>query len=1435
MRRSCRVSCVAAIFLLAVAAGTMCSSAKAQTDAWAWIAGSSTLGGTGAQPGVYGTLGQPAPGNLPGGRNQAVTWTDHKGNLWLFGGYGTDTTGEWRFLNDLWEFNPSSNEWTWISGSSTVTGFWGQAGVYGTLGQPGTANAPGGRFGATGWADSNGNLWLFGGWGCESGAINGFPDTCYYNDLWEFNPTAGTWSWMGGSNTTDQSGVYGSLGKAATTNIPGSRDNAVSWTDSQGNFWLFGGYGYDSAGTLGYLNDLWEFSISANEWTWIGGSDVAGSKGVGGALAMPSGSNVPGSRSGSVGWTDAKGNLWLLGGYGVDSNGETGYLNDLWQFNPSTQDWTWVNGSNTVSGFGGQPGVYATWMTPASSNMPGGRQYATGWTDQVGNLWLFGGYGYDSAANAGYMNDLWEYNPSTNEWAWTGGNETLVERQNGELGLPGVYGSQNTPSLSNTPGGREGAVSWADSRGNLWLLGGYGFDSNGVLGFFNDVWEFAPSVAGSHAASAPSFSPDSGTYSAGQTVTLSDPTPGSTIYYFTSGSVAAAQYTAPLSISSTESVQAIAVASGYTNSAVTTATYIVQQTAAPTFSVAPGTYSTPQNLILSDVTPNAVIYYTTDGTTPTTSSTEYTGQFTVSSSETIQAVAVASGYAESSTSAASYTIWPAPALNEWAWMMGPGAGAPSQVYGTLGVLAVGNIPGGRDLAASWTDKSGNFWLFGGNGGYGGRNDLWKFTTSSSEWAWISGNVGMACTEIINFPYTCSQSEPGIYGTLGRPAAENIPGGRQDASTWVDNSGNLWLFGGYGLDANGTPGQTILNDLWKYDVATNQWTWISGSNTVSACFNDGSGNGVGAIHCAEPSTYGTLGTFAPGNTPGSREGAITWTDKNGDLWLFGGWSFDIPNQVQYYFDELWEYNTSTNQWAWMGGSSTREGSACAQNVNFWYLTCGEPGTYGTIVTPASGNIPGGRSNAASWTDRSGNLWLFSGSGFDAIGNFGDTQDLWEFNPSTKQWAWMGGNNALLRCDSAYIGGGCSGPSVEGTLGTPAAGNFPAGRDHASAWTDSSGNFWLLGGGWLGFLDTWEFSSLANEWTWMGNSGNSATLPDTVFGTLGTPGASNGPGSVYGASSWVDGTGDFWLFGGQAPFASSYVYSNNLWRYDPSAPAPVPGFALVDLNFQGFNNVESFVVAAGTSGTTTVNTVVADGFNQPVTLSAVNLPTGIIAKFSPNTITGFGVSEVTFSVALNVSPGDYTLTIAGASGTVTETTTLTLEVASAPPPNFSLSASPSTLVVNSGSQGSLSLAVSPEYGFNSTVSFACSGLPANATCSFSPTSVTPSGAAVTTQLTIAVSTQASVVRPNSRPFLPATELAVAACFIIWKRRRAWGGVLMAVLVLAGAGLLSGCGGGGGTSGGGGGTGGGGGSPQSYTVTVTATSATVIQTTTVTLTEN
>jgi N-acetylneuraminic acid mutarotase len=499
-----------------------------------------------------------------------------------------------------------------------------------------------------------------------------------------------------------------------------------------------------------------------------------------------------------------------------------------------------------------------------------------------------------------------------------------------------------------------------------------------------------------------------------------------------------------------------------------------------------------------------------------------------------------------SFSGASQTTAP----NEWTWVGGVSTGVENPVTGTLGVQAAGNIPGQRYGATTWTDKKGNFWLFGGNPGpaiWFPTNDLWKFNPSTGEWAWMSGSP--------------TGTPNGVYGTMGAASAGNVPGARSDSAGWTDSKGNLWLFGGWGMDASGIQG--VLNDLWEFTPSTGQWTWMSGSTTIgNSCFSFDIASSV----CAEPSVYGTLGTAAAGNTPGSREGATTWTDNKGNMWLFGGWSFDVSVQTQYYYDELWEYSPSTNLWAWMGGSSTRDGSSCTWNVNLWYLTCGEPGVYGTMGTPSPENIPGGRAGGTGWTDSQGNLWLFSGNGFDINGYLGDPNDLWEFNSSSGQWTWMGGINAITEVGCG--GWDCSAPAVYGSLGTPAADNIPLGRDHAVGFKDNDGNLWLFGGGGLTVFsypapdfqmnDLWKFNPVSSEWTLMGGSITElcsifcSAQAEALYGVQGTPAVGDNPGPRYAPAGWTDSGGNFWLFGGDRETQGlSAGPDNDLWEYQPSS--------------------------------------------------------------------------------------------------------------------------------------------------------------------------------------------------------------------------------------------------------------------------------------------
>ena len=424
---------------------------------WTWVSGSNIAN----QAGTYGTEGTAALGNIPGGRNSAVSWTDANGNFWLFGGAGYDPTAMYELLNDLWKY--SGGEWTWVSGSNVPN----QKGTYGTQGVPAPGNVPGARSNAVSWNDASGNFWLFGGSGYDSTGTTGD-----LNDLWKYS--AGEWTWMGGSNVASQKGTYGIQGAPAPGDVPGARRGAAASTDSSGNFWLSGGNGYDSIGTLGYLNDLWKYS--GGEWTWVSGANVANQVGTYGTQGTAAPGNVPGARQNAAVWTDTSGNFWLFGGSSAG-----GYLDEVWKY--SAGQWVWVSGSNAFGSDGRNP------LPPFTVDFfPGGRAGVASWADAPGNFWIFGGGGLDEAGGGagGLLNELWKYSPALGAAGWTAVGGGLPNEQ-------GIYGTQGTPGPSNLPGGRQGAVVWKDASGNFWLFGGYGFDSTASGGgFLNDLWRYEP-------------------------------------------------------------------------------------------------------------------------------------------------------------------------------------------------------------------------------------------------------------------------------------------------------------------------------------------------------------------------------------------------------------------------------------------------------------------------------------------------------------------------------------------------------------------------------------------------------------------------------------------------------------------------------------------------------------------------------------------------------------------------------------------------------------------------------------------------------------------------------------------------------------------------------------------------------------------------------
>jgi hypothetical protein len=168
---------------------------------------------------------------------------------------------------------------------------------------------------------------------------------------------------------------------------------------------------------------------------------------------------------------------------------------------------------------------------------------------------------------------------------------------------------------------------------------------------------------GTPVAATPTFSPAGGSYGSAQSVTISTTTPSATIHFTSDGSTpttGSPVYSAPVSVAASKTLQALATAAGYTQSAVGSAAYTIAgttpQAALPVITPGTGSYTSAQTVSITDGTPGATIRYTTDGNDPTGASPLYTAPFAVTSTATVKALATAPGYTASAVAVATLSV-----------------------------------------------------------------------------------------------------------------------------------------------------------------------------------------------------------------------------------------------------------------------------------------------------------------------------------------------------------------------------------------------------------------------------------------------------------------------------------------------------------------------------------------------------------------------------------------------------------------------------------------------------------------------------------------------------------------------------------------------------------------------------------------------------------
>jgi hypothetical protein len=288
-----------------------------------------------------------------------------------------------------------------------------------------------------------------------------------------------------------------------------------------------------------------------------------------------------------------------------------------------------------------------------------------------------------------------------------------------------------------------------------------------------------------------------------------------------------------------------------------------------------------------------------------------------------------------------------------------------------------------------------------------------------------------------------------------PSVNNLPQPSESPSNWIDNKGNLWLFGGVKWYNGGY--RSCSNDLWKWDGK--YWTWVSGfgdSTTFKA-------------------NYGIKGVPSETNMPERRFGSASWKDKKDQFYFFGGAtaSFSLGPDGELVQNDFWKWD-GTN-WTYLGGGQW----SIINSIGITFLG-GNKGKYGIKGLPDSTNWPSPRRNSAFWTDNDGVFWLYGGAYSLGYTNHASISlnDLWKWDGQF--WTWISGDS--IPSNGFY-----------GTKGVSDIKNQPAARDLSFHWLDTNGNLWFYGGGnGINYNGGYYFNYLNDMWVYNNGKG----IPTTI---------------------------------------------------------------------------------------------------------------------------------------------------------------------------------------------------------------------------------------------------------------------------------------------------------------------------------------------------
>lgn len=219
---------------------------------------------------------------------------------------------------------------------------------------------------------------------------------------------------------------------------------------------------------------------------------------------------------------------------------------------------------------------------------------------------------------------------------------------------------------------------------------------------------------------------------------------------------------------------------------------------------------------------------------------------------------------------------------------------------------------------------------------------------------------------------------------------------------------------------------------------------------------------------------------------------------------------------------------------------------------------------------------------------------------------------------------------------------------------------------------------------------------------------------------------------------------WVQSSPASIAGGHSYTLTLLSHDDNYPSD-PTYTLFDDVALAAPPTPDFAISAtpssqsvvqGNATSYTVNVSAQNGFSGTVNLSASGFGAGASGTLNPTSLTGSGSSTLTVTTTSSAATGSFPITIAGVSGSLSHSTNVTLVVN--PPPDFSISASPSSQSVSQGNSTTYTVTVTALNGFNSATSLSASGFGSGASGSFNPTSITGGGSSTLTVSTTSAAT-------------------------------------------------------------------------------------------------